>query len=42
VDDLTAAILDGAEPRLTLQSSRGNIATLVELDRVARVEAGVG
>ncbi|HEY4632651.1 MAG TPA: Gfo/Idh/MocA family oxidoreductase [Candidatus Limnocylindrales bacterium] len=36
VEDLTAAILDGATPRLSLASSRGNIATLVELDRVAR------
>jgi predicted dehydrogenase len=40
VDDLTAAILDGTPPRLTLESSRGNIATLVALDRAARAEAG--
>jgi predicted dehydrogenase len=42
VDDLTAAVLDGTAPRLTLESSRGNIATLVELDRVARAQAGLG
>ena len=40
VDDLQAAILDGTEPRVSLGFSRGNIATLVELDRVARLTAG--
>ena len=40
VDDLQAAILDGREPRVDLAFSRGNIATLVELDRVARPPAG--
>jgi predicted dehydrogenase len=39
VEDLTAAILDGTAPRLSLASSRGNIATLVELDRCARAAA---
>jgi xylose dehydrogenase (NAD/NADP) len=39
VDDLTAAILDGAPPRLGLGFSRGTIAALVELDRAARVNA---
>jgi xylose dehydrogenase (NAD/NADP) len=38
VDDLTAAILDGTEPRVGLAFSRGSIATLVELNRVARLE----
>ena len=37
VDDLTAAILDGTQPRVDLAFSRGGIATLVELDRVARL-----
>jgi xylose dehydrogenase (NAD/NADP) len=41
VDDLTAVILDGGTPRLTLASSRGNIATLVGLDRIARANAGL-
>ncbi len=36
VDDLQAAILDGTPPRIDLAFSRGSIATLVELDRVAR------
>ncbi len=36
VEDLTAAILDGATPRVTLDFSRGNVATLVALDRAAR------
>jgi predicted dehydrogenase len=36
VEDLTAAILDGTPPRLDLASSRGNIETLVRLDRMAR------
>lgn len=41
VDDLSAAILDGAPPRLDLQFSRGTIAALVDLDRAARVNAGL-
>jgi len=41
VDDLTAAILDGTPPRIGLAFSRGNIATLVELDQMARVNAGL-
>ena len=36
VEDLIAAILDGTPPRLGLESSRANIATLVALDRAAR------
>jgi len=36
VEDLMSVILDGTEPRLTLASSRGNVATLVALDRAAR------
>src|SRR5207302_3149111 len=36
VEDLMSVILDGSEPRLTLASSRGNVATLVALDRAAR------
>ena len=36
VDDLHGAILDGTRPRVDLPFSRGSIATLVELDRVAR------
>ena len=40
VDDLQAAILDGTPPRVDLAFSRGGIATLVELDRVARIGAG--
>jgi predicted dehydrogenase len=36
VEDLTLVILDGAAPRLDLASSRGNVATLVALDRLAR------
>jgi len=36
VEDLMSAILDGTPPRLTLSSSRGNVATLVALDRDAR------
>jgi predicted dehydrogenase len=39
VDDLTAAILDGTPPRIDLSFSRGSIATLVRLDRVARANA---
>jgi xylose dehydrogenase (NAD/NADP) len=39
VDDLTAAVLDGAPPRLELGFSRGTIATLVDLDRAARSNA---
>jgi D-xylose 1-dehydrogenase (NADP+, D-xylono-1,5-lactone-forming) len=41
VEDLTAAILDGTPPRIDLAFSRGSIATLVELDRVARENAGL-
>ncbi len=40
VEDLTSAILDGTPPRIDLAFSRGTIATLVELDRVARASAG--
>jgi xylose dehydrogenase (NAD/NADP) len=36
VEDLMAVILDGAQPRLSLASSRGNVASLVALDRAAR------
>ena len=36
VEDLMSVILDGSQPRLTLASSRGNVATLVALDRAAR------
>jgi xylose dehydrogenase (NAD/NADP) len=36
VDNLTSAILDGTAPRVSLEFSRGNIAALAELDRVAR------
>jgi predicted dehydrogenase len=36
VEDLMSVIVDGGEPRLTLASSRGNVATLVALDRAAR------
>ena len=39
VDDLQAAILDGTPPRVDLAFSRGGIATLAELDRVARSTA---
>jgi xylose dehydrogenase (NAD/NADP) len=42
VDDLTAAILDGTRPRVDLAFSRGGIATLVELNRVARLDPGPG
>lgn len=35
-EDLMSAILDGSPPHLTLASSRGNVATLVALDRAAR------
>ncbi len=41
VEDLTAAILDGSPPRIDLSWSRGTIATLVELDRTARANAGL-
>ncbi len=41
VDDLQAAVLDGTPPRVDLAFSRGNVATLVELDRSARAVAGV-
>jgi D-xylose 1-dehydrogenase (NADP+, D-xylono-1,5-lactone-forming) len=36
VEDLMSAILEGTPLRLTLASSRGNVATLVALDRDAR------
>jgi xylose dehydrogenase (NAD/NADP) len=42
VDDLQAAILDRTKPRVGLGFSRGSIATLVELDRVARIDQGSG
>ncbi len=38
VEDLLSAILDGTPPRVSLDFSRGTIATLVELDRAARSE----
>jgi hypothetical protein len=41
VDDLQAAILDGAPPRVDLAFSRGGIATLVALDRAARFPVGM-
>jgi len=41
VEDLTAAILDGTLPRVDLAFSRGSIAALVDLDRAARVAAGL-
>jgi len=41
VDDLTAAILDGTEPRVSLLFSRGSIAVLADLDRAARTNAGL-
>jgi len=40
VEDLTAAVLDGTPPRIPLSFSRGTIATLVDLDRAARSDAG--
>ncbi len=40
VDDLGGAILDGRPPWVDLSFSRGNIATLVDLDRAARSNAG--
>jgi predicted dehydrogenase len=42
VDDLQAAILDGTPPRVDLAFSRGGIATLVELDRLARLAVEPG
>jgi predicted dehydrogenase len=42
VDDLQAAILDGTPPRVDLAFSRGGIATLAELDRVARIRPSGG
>jgi D-xylose 1-dehydrogenase (NADP+, D-xylono-1,5-lactone-forming) len=39
VEDLTAAILDGTPPRVDLAFSRGNVATLFDLDRAARTNA---
>jgi xylose dehydrogenase (NAD/NADP) len=41
VDDLTAAILDGRPPRVSLAFSRGTIATLEALDRAARSRGGL-
>jgi xylose dehydrogenase (NAD/NADP) len=41
VEDLSAAILDGTPPRVDLAFSRGGIATLVDLDRAARANAGL-
>ena len=41
VEDLTAAILDRTPPRVDLAFSRGSIAALVDLDRAARVAAGL-
>jgi xylose dehydrogenase (NAD/NADP) len=41
VEDLEAAVLDGTPPRIDLAFSRGSIATLVELDRAARANAGL-
>jgi predicted dehydrogenase len=41
VDDLTAAIVDGTRPRIDLAFSRGTIGTLVDLDRAARMNAGL-
>ena len=41
VEDLMSVILDGAEPRLNLESSRGNVASLVALDRAARENASL-
>jgi xylose dehydrogenase (NAD/NADP) len=41
VEDLHAAILDGAKPHVDLAFSRGTIATLVALDAAARSAAGV-
>ena len=41
VEDLTAAILDGTQPRVDLSFSRGTIATLADLDLVARLHAEV-
>jgi predicted dehydrogenase len=40
VEDLTAAVLDGAPPRVDLPFSRGGIASLVALDDAARRSAG--
>jgi predicted dehydrogenase len=40
VDDLTAAILDAARPRVDLAFSRGTIAALIALDRAARSALG--
>ena len=41
VDDLAAAILDRTPPRVDLAFSRGGIATLVALDRAARLAEGI-
>jgi xylose dehydrogenase (NAD/NADP) len=42
VEDLHAAILDGAPPTVDLAFSRGTIASLVALDASARRAAGIG
>jgi len=39
VEDLMSVILDGAEPRPDLAATRGNVASLVALDRAARENA---
>jgi predicted dehydrogenase len=41
VEDLTSAILDGTEPRVSLLFSRGSIAVLADLDRAARTGAAL-
>lgn len=41
VEDLEAVILDGGKPRVDLASSRGNVASLVALDRTAREHASL-
>jgi predicted dehydrogenase len=41
VEDLTAAILDGTPLRVDLPFSRGNVATLVDLDRAARASSAI-
>lgn len=39
VDDISAVILDGASPRVSLDFSRGNVGTLMRLDESARQAA---
>jgi predicted dehydrogenase len=41
VDDLQAAIIDGAPPRVDLTFSRGGTTTLVALDQAARSHVGI-